>query len=28
MRVFLVPQVARLMRKERLPDAVLCRTAR
>jgi hypothetical protein len=28
MRVFLVPQVARLMRKERLPDAVLCRPAR
>jgi hypothetical protein len=28
MRVFLVPQVARLMRKERLPEAALCRTAR
>jgi hypothetical protein len=28
MRVFLVPQVAKLMRKERLPVAVLCRTAR
>jgi hypothetical protein len=28
MRVFLVPQVARLMRKERLPDIALCRTAR
>jgi len=28
MRVFLVPQVAKLMRKERLPEAALCRTAR
>jgi hypothetical protein len=28
MRVFLVPQVARLMRKERLPVAMLCRIAR
>ena len=28
MRVFLVPQVARLTRKERLSEAVLCRTAR
>jgi hypothetical protein len=28
MKVFLVPQVARLMRKERLPEAALCRTAR
>lgn len=28
MRVFLVPQVARLMRKERLPEAALCRTGR
>lgn len=27
MRVFLVPQAARLVRKERLPEAVLCRTA-
>jgi hypothetical protein len=27
-RVFLVPQVAKLMRKERLPAAALCRTAR
>jgi hypothetical protein len=28
MRVFLVPQVARLIRKERLPEAALCRVAR
>jgi hypothetical protein len=28
MRVFLVPQVSRLIRKERLPEAALCRTAR
>jgi hypothetical protein len=28
MRVFVVPQVSRLMRKERLPDAILCRAAR
>lgn len=28
MRVFLVPQVARLTRKNRLPAAALCRTAR
>lgn len=28
MRVFLVPQVAKLVRKERLPEAALCRTAR
>jgi len=28
MRVFRVPQVAKLMRKERLPEAALCRTAR
>ncbi len=28
MRVFLVPQVTRLMRKERLPEAALCRTGR
>jgi hypothetical protein len=27
MRVFLVPQVSRLLRKERLPEAALCRTA-
>ena len=27
MRAFLVPQVAKLMRKERLPEAALCRTA-
>ncbi len=28
MRVFLVPQVSRLMRKKRLPEAALCRAAR
>jgi len=28
MRVYLVPQVARLVRKERLPELALCRTAR
>jgi hypothetical protein len=28
MRAFLVPQVAKLMRKERLPEAALCRAAR
>lgn len=28
MRVFLVPQVARLIRKERFPEAALCRPAR
>ena len=28
MRVYLVPQVARLVRKERLPEVALCRTAR
>ena len=28
MRVFVVPQVSRLMRKERLPDAILCCAAR
>jgi hypothetical protein len=28
MRVFAVPQVSRLMRKERLSDAILCRAAR
>jgi len=28
MRVFLVPQVAKLMRTERLPESALCRTAR
>lgn len=28
MRVFALPQVARLLRKERLPDAILCRVAR
>ncbi len=28
MRVFVVPQVSRLMRKERLSDAILCRAAR
>ena len=28
MRAFLVPQVAKLARKERLPDAALCRAAR
>jgi hypothetical protein len=28
MRVFLVPQVVRLIRKERLPEAALCRVAR
>jgi hypothetical protein len=28
MRVFLVPQAAKLVRKERLPVAALCRTAR
>jgi hypothetical protein len=28
MRVFVIPQVGRLMRKERLTDAILCRAAR
>lgn len=28
MRVFLAPQVTRLLRKERLPDAALCNAAR
>ena len=28
MRVFVLPQVSRLMRKERLPDVNLCRAAR
>jgi hypothetical protein len=28
MRVFLVPQVSRLLRRERLPESALCRTAR
>lgn len=28
MRVFLLPQVARLVRKERLPESALCSTAR
>jgi hypothetical protein len=28
MRAFLVPQMAKLIRKERLPEAALCRAAR